>query len=504
MGIIQRPINKAESGSLHPDNVNKNDPEILFVNYLTESVEDVQRLDKAISTNHCGDFEVMPVCNCGALGGPYMLVGLEVCSKCNSRVELRGEKGMKPLVYLAKPEGIRKMMLPNVWFMIMDYIKVCKQNPFNTLLYLTNSRYTYSPVGDKRKKDHAAFMKELLSTVTFERDFNYFCRNIVRILTQICSMSSFKNNPKSAHMMAYIHRYKADIFVNNLYILHKSLIILDSNATGKYMDIRLRSVQCAIRDVTGIDTEGLTVLEKGNRVSRFINDMALFYNIYIQKRFQRKKGLWKKHIYNMKGIHIARAVIISQAHVHIHNRIEVPWTCGVVLLEQFIIAKLLDLNYTMNEAKQIHHKYTHNYSPDIHAIVKEIISESPDGKMWCMVQRFPTLSKASLLRMYFDDIKINPKDNSYAFPIQCVKGPNADYDGDAMHILLLPDQISKDSWEGFDYHYHIVDGMRYRRMSGTLGLSVQTVINYSGWLSESEINESTDQAGIAKMINDFG
>ena len=82
MGIIQRPISKRNSGHLHPDN--GNDGSVLFVNDLTHEQEDMDKISKFIMTEHTGDFEIIPQCNCESLSGPMLLVSGKVCSLCNS------------------------------------------------------------------------------------------------------------------------------------------------------------------------------------------------------------------------------------------------------------------------------------------------------------------------------------------------------------------------------------------------------------------------------------
>lgn len=488
MGIIQRPITKKLSGDLHPDN-NVNDKSILFVNELTREEEDMDKINKYIKTEHKGDFEVMPQCNCGSLSGPMLIVGNKVCLVCNSPATLRSEKPLKPIVYVRRPKGVAPLLLPYVWYMIMNLTKVGK---FNTLLYMTNSSYTFKPVGGRKTLQHNEFLEEL-NKIGFERDYNYFVNNLGRILTGLVNMKYLVRNANAKSMIEHYDSHGHDFFVDNLYVLNKSLVVIDKNATGCYMDSRLKSTHNAIRSVIGIDISGLTPHQKGNKMSKFIDEISTFYAKYINERFNRKSGLWKKHVFNMKGVHISRAVIVSQAGVHDQERLGVPWTIGVALLEQFIVAKLLHRGFCMNEAKRIHHKYIHIYNEYIHDIIKEVIANTKHGKFFIMAQRFPTLTQASMMRLYFDDVDISPEDHAFRLSIIGVRGSNADFDGDNIHVLLLPDTISEESWEPFDYHYHIFNPMAYREMSGTLSLTAQTVMNYEGWIEGCAINENTDK-----------
>lgn len=505
MGIIQVPISRERSGSLHPDNVDVEDKGILFVNRLTRSTEDMEKVTKYIKSEHDGDFEIMPQCTCGAVCGPYLKVSGIVCLICNTKATLRCEQSLKPILYLTRPIGVTKMILPNVWFMMMDLLSQTSSNPFNTLLYLTDTTYTYDGKNANRKRDHAKFLIELHEAVGPERGWNYFINNMGRILTGLANMKFLRNNPAGRYMVEYYHKHKDDFLVDNLYVIHKSLVVLDKNATGKYMDPKMKTSQIAILSMIGIDVmDGMNPTKRGNLVARFINNIAMFYSVYISKRFNSKKGLWKKHMFNMKGIHIARAVIISKVGPHEHSNIGIPWTIGVMLLEQFIVSKLLHMGYTMNEAKAIHHKYIHIYSKGLHDIVKQILADTPAGRMHIMFQRFPTLTQGSMLRMWFDDIKTNPKDHTFDLSILVVRSLNADFDGDYGHGGLLPDTLSAETWEPFDYHYNIMNPMRYRQISGNLSLSVQTIINYQTWREESFINACEDENKLNHMYELLG
>lgn len=489
---MQRVVSREFDGVLHPDNVNRNDKSKLFLNNLSSEEEDRTKLTAHLISYLQEDFEAIQSCQCGNLKKKLTLQIDEKCIYCNTTPMLRADRDLEPTLYLDRPVGIVKLMLPNVWGMFANLFMV---RSFNLLLHLCDTNST-EKVPDNIKAELAGFK--------YKRGYNYFINNLGYMLYNLSQFKHVRVKEEAKNIMPFYDRYKEDFLVDKLYMMNKQLVPIEESSTGKYFHHMFTAEQDAARGVDGIDVQNLSVAAKCNRVARFTNAMSGFYQEYMAKMFEGKKGVWKKHVFNTRGVYIIRAVTISKAGIHDLNKIDIPWTLGVVSLEQFITSKMIrDHYYTMNEAKTKFNKCIHNYCPFIHKLVKEIIAETPDERFYVMVQRFPTLTQESFVRSWFNGIGTNPQVHAIGYSDLALRGMNLDFDGDNLHVSILWDTLSVDSWSNYEYHNTILSKMEHRKMSSNLALTVQTVINYSGWKDTSPINECVDEDKIEEMELEF-
>jgi len=477
MGIMLR-VPKRGSAR-HPDTVDLKDSSKLFINELTNSLEDRERLETFLMTEHQGDMDVVPTCHCKLTKADISSTMGTICPSCGDEVSLRSDKKVEPILYVHKPKGITSLITPNVWYMIRD---LAAKGTFNTLLYMTDPTY--------RDKANPEYMDEL-NSLKFERSYNYFIENIEYMIGLILKLKHVRKKEGAKTIMKFCRTYKNDFMVSNLYTMNKSLVIVESNSTGKYMFPALGTMQNSVKGMVGIDVSSIPVSERENRTARFIDKLATFYYTYTKTMFSKKKGLWKKHVFNVKGVHTYRSVIVSIAGPQIYNQVTIPWTIAVKLMETYIISKLIRRGYTIGEAKEYHHNHLHVYSDKMYSILKELISDRPDGRIYLLTQRFPTLSTASMIRVWFNDVITNPAVHAIGYPLLIVAGPNADYDGDEMHNTLLYDQSMVDSMEGLEYHYNIIDRTSYRSLSSNLTIPTPALINFSSWYEDSNLLQST-------------
>jgi hypothetical protein len=81
---------------------------------------------------------------------------------------------------------------------------------------------------------------------------------------------------------------------------------------------------------------------------------------------------------------------------------------------------------TPNECNSFLHTYTNKYNEDLDNLLKELIAESPEGKIPIILQRNPTLVRLSAQHLYITKIKTDPDINTTSMSVLALKGPNAD------------------------------------------------------------------------------
>ena len=131
---------------------------------------------------------------------------------------------------------------------------------------------------------------------------------------------------------------------------------------------------------------------------------------------------------------------------------------------------------------------------EIAEILNELIEESPyatirSGKKGIpiVLQRNPTLDRLSAQLLYVTKFKSdNLEDNTIGLSVLVLKGPNADFDGDALNLLLITDRKLFEQFYNMSTHLGIQDLHKPRSVSGIVSIPAPTCSTLCGYFSEHE------------------
>jgi len=262
----------------------------IFINDLDmEDEESRLALDELISTKYSSDLvDLMPSCSCGELKGEFSTT--MICINCGKPVQSRIDDDVKPLLWFRKPEGIVKLINPIVLMMLFERFN---KSGFNAVQYLIDGNYRHNPTSK-----NPAILK--IKEEGIPRSLNNFVNNFDVIMDFLFSLPNYRlKRGERDYLYEIIKGDKGYIFCDYIPIPNKSFFIIEKSVTGVYVDPLVINGIDAIRNLSVLDKNLLNYSSKvkENRTSKALVKMCDYYKDYIKTRLQKKKSLFRKHVY---------------------------------------------------------------------------------------------------------------------------------------------------------------------------------------------------------------
>lgn len=466
------------------------------VNDFDKTSEDSrERLNSMIYTTHDGDvLSDNPTCRDGCTTG-HANEQL-ICPTCGTRVESKALERIETTLFLRKPDGIEALINLNVWSMLE---RIFSTNTFSYIQWITNT--AYNP--HKRPIDRIRAIESRMVEQGMDKGYNNFVRNFTwwyETLAEIVCRDR-KKREEARELWEVIQMYpRAIIFPDYLPFPNRMLIVLEETNSGGYMQLSNADAIDAIQSVCGIDldTRPAQLGQKENRIAKFMVKMHAFQTCQNDEILKPKQGLCRKQVYGSRDLLSFRAVVESITQPHNYNECHIPWSIGVVLFRQYLYNKLGTRGYTPREAKVLLDEHTKQYHPLLDELFKEIIAEA-DGAMPFLLQRNPSLGRGSILMLGITKVKTNVNEPTISISILVVRSLNADFDGDELNGMLLPDKHIQDLMYVLKPHNNILSLGEPDKISGDFAVSKQVIAIIGRFVA------SKDQVDVTKLaaMNEF-
>lgn len=448
-------------------------------------------------------FNTTPACRCGHLRKEY-LIGV-VCPQCNTPVRSILESDLEPQLWMRRPHKVAKFISPGVWIMLRDFLKV-KEGNFDVLRYLTDTDYHPKKLPEMASQIHAAGIG---------RGYNNFVENFDVILRKLMNLPRYNKadrKDRRESLMQVITRYRQNIFSDHLPLINKNLMILETSNSDRYVDHTIPMAVDAVRLLLGIDTgsspfsgddvgdrnAGFKKLRaRENRVAKMLDMLSDFFLEYFKANVASKPGLARKHLCSSRVNWSARSVITSITKPHKYDEIHVPWGVGVGLMRIHLFNRLSRMGYRPNQIFGMLSAAVVRYDPLIDRLFQQFVAESPEGGLVCWMCRNPSLARSSMQRMRITQFKTDPSDPTIGLPILSTVGFNADFDGDAMGLVLSLDKTMAGLILPLAPHKSAFDISRYRGLSSNNSIPKPVVATISSWLASK--SGRTDQSAMAEF-----
>lgn len=385
--------------------------------YSTVTEEDRALIERMTRTvyNDQDIYSNRPSCECGAITGGVNL-GVR-CKTCNTEVKELHEHMLEARVWMRSPHGVEKIINPVVWTMLKE--RFTKSN-FNMIEWLCNT--DYSPPALRPNLE----IEELLACGV-QRGYNNFVQNFDAYIDILSSIKHFSKKV-DPDFLRLIREQRHAVFSTHLPLPNKTMLILENNHSGRWMDPLIEDILNAICNMQGIDTDISTfsVRQKENRTAKTIAKLANYYYNAYQELLAKKSGIIRKHALGTRCNFSTRAVISSNTRPHKYDELEISWGQGVSVFRLHLLNRLMKMGFTPNEGTSFLQEYTTKYHPLLDQMFQDLIGSTKDGKGFAVVfVRNPSLSRASTQAMWVTKIKTDPDDPTTSLSILAVVGFNA-------------------------------------------------------------------------------
>jgi hypothetical protein len=415
-------INITTVTNLHPD-VLVNETQPFFINNLTNSKEDREKLNAHVHTTLTGDMSVKPSCTCRYTVDHIALAPTgSVCPKCGTPVCTNVERELLPTLFLKCPEGINTLLLPNFLLFFRNAFGV---QQFDTLSWLCNTNYRKYPTNNPIYK--------ILVKAGVQRGWNNFTANIEPIMRLLLNESATVKAKQVAHDCLGVYlKHKDSIHCQNLYFPSSVLFVIEATAVGNYLDFIFALLKDVVLSLTGVDLVK-TQHKRENIIGRNLIKLCEFFAKYLFKTYGGKPGILRTGLMSAKGIYVMRAVVtgITDSRGYGGNKlnddeIHLPWSGSIMMLRTHIVSKLLRRKMLLNDILKWIHDRVHHYCPDMESILNELVNEAGPEGLPCTMQRFPSLTTGSFMKVYATRIKPDPKDWTIGVSLLMVRPYNMD------------------------------------------------------------------------------
>lgn len=453
----------------------------VIVNDLNlEDQDDLNRLDSLIFTNYTEDsLEILPSCDCGETKGTYRHG--QTCKQCGTDCLTVTERPLEALLWIRAPNGVDSLFNPHVWIMLSRTFTVSK---VNVLEWLVNPRY-HIPEG----KEPLPILK--LKEMKHPRGFNYFLRNFDAIMKLLIDDRVFKisKNEDREKIKQFIKENSSKFFPKYLPIPSKMVFVTEPSAMGMYCDTSITPAVNAIRTISGMENSIVPLNQKTKEVRTFqvISKLSQYYDSFYKESLGPKEGWFRKHVYGTRSHFSFRTVITSITEPHAYDEVYLPWSPTIMAYKLHIVSKLLKRGYSPNESIRLIYESTLKYNLIIDEILRELIAESDcDGEIGLplIVQRNPSLTRGSAMALRGTRVKTDPNDNTLSISVLSISAANADFDGDALNILPIPDKKTWRRIKRLEPHLYSFETNKPRSLANYLALPSQIAITLSNWAYE--------------------
>ena len=389
----------------------------IIINTRSESSkEDKEELNKLIYTRYKTDLlSNLPACECGEIVGEHN-VGV-VCPKCTTQVTSPMDQELEPIAWMQAPIGVAALMNPIVWTMLKEKFTI---GGFEVIRWLCDGGYRPTV-----KRPPAL---EGIMALDLPSGYNNFVNNFDMIMEKLFNCKAFKPKKGATNILYDLIKLQRDcIFSQYLPLPNRSLLVIEDSPAGAYLDPIIPGVVDAIRTMASIDSalSPHTVRVKENRTVKTIAQLANFYDDLYKNSLAEKEGIFRKHIYGTRSHFSFRAVISSSTDNHKYDEIYIPWGIGISVLRIHLVNKLFKLGYTPAGAVYFLNKHSQIYNPLLDTLFQELIAEAPGRGVSCILQRNPSLERASAQAMYITRVKTDPLIPTVSLSILSVVGYNA-------------------------------------------------------------------------------
>lgn len=478
--------------SFNPENVTHK----IFLNDLPSNTkEEIERVDRLVTTiyDQIDTITNIPQCACGHYKRGYNLG--KICEYCLTTVCTVAESPIVSNVYIKVPEDDLFFVSPIFWMQLNHLLGKGRGKSYNLTDYIFNV-----PFKDKTGLPKTTLKKiQYLEEIGWQRGIKYLYHNFDKFLEILPEISS--KSELTPGTIELFRKNKDALLPKVIPLITKSFLVIEKVNKSTYSLLSFGNILDAARTaLTFSKTTSSRVLE--NKCISISRNLAIGFDGILTNLLSKKKGFFRGTWFSSKVIlSSARTVITTLNKPHHYKELHIPWNVGIEMLRIHITRKLIERGYTESDTRKIINYSINNYTVLMDEILTELINDSPfqlpeygynpnKKGLPCIFQRNPTLLRLSAqfflityikgMRLISNSYISDLSDQTISMSPLCLKGPNADCDGDAMNLQLLTVKDIQEAATMLSSHYGIFDHSDIEKLSPVLSQpdAPMYVLNY--------------------------
>lgn len=457
-------------------------PPIMVNKYDLDIEDDRKELNGHLKTVYDSDmFTTVPSCRCGQEHDTYKRG--KVCTNCNSVVAAVTEEEIESKLWMHVPKGTPAFINPQVWAVWFMAFNIKGFNPFE---YFADRQYKPSKNGDYKNKE----IYQFVASLGYERGLNTLIEHFDAIATAILTSPVVEKNISNTmtlkNSIAFYNKYRHVFFCEYLPIPSKLAFVLESNATGRYAALEMKTALDATLTICSAKKEPITRHDFRLNESiaiKTVRQLAKFYETHDSKNFAGKPGSLRKNIAGSRLPMTARCIITSHTGNHDMDEAILPRCLAIPLLKPAIINRLIARG-VISPSKQLRLIQASIKQPIviIDEILDELIQLGYMNAIVLFILRNPTLKWLSNRRFFCRTINRDPNDISIRISTLSIASSNADFDGDELNVMLQVDEEAIRYAEAFGSHNCVLDMNKVLTLSSDIGLPATLISNINRYL----------------------
>jgi hypothetical protein len=392
-----------------------------------------ERLSELVSSNGSGaDF--IARCQCDNLEGNQRIGQIcPICGAAVSPVNLLDDNNLLCRNWLTAPsELIYGWLTPKLYLALSNWLAYDKKknNYLDDILDVT------TPIPFE------------LSDLVFGKGFTYLYENFDRIFEYFAFYHPvISKKPETQAMRLCIKANREKLFCRYIPVLNSAVnpIITDNSGNNRkrYSDTTADFILKATITLSRLEFSP----KRKNRLFHVERDAFKAYKDIIaytedatSKYLSVKKAIPRMNIFGSRYHWSFRTVIVPITAPHAYYELHAPWKMAVNSLRVQIIGRLCDeFGANINDAIVKTRNALHWCDPDIHKLLNRFIEESPFPGIACVWDRPPSIRDGSVMMKFWTKIKPDLADSCISMTPMDVSLQNADFDGDNLAGIILPE-----------------------------------------------------------------
>lgn len=463
-GIVPQQDDQSFYTPIYPDFIDFNEkhdqsitPPIYLNDFDFNIEEDRQAIIELLRTEFEGNnFDTVASCSCKKYRSNSYLGSGFVCESCGHEVVKPLTSRIETKVWLKRPARVSGFISPAMYAVFFSKLNT-KSPKVNLVDYWVNPDVR----NEKRFKDPnnnafkiACKIEAFRETLNIPYGYNSFIENIDLIIrsaieadvSKVLDLSEQDRN----YYSEFWDKYRTKAVFNYLPLPNKITTVVESDQRDRYVNKEqtdLDKIYFTIAD-TYPDYD-IRVDENEDLMGRNLKGLVDALAEVQKNILFGKKGMIRYHAGAGKLPFTGRSIITGESGVCRSDTIILPWMYGLTCLDKHLTSWLYRKGYTPKKIKEIIRTAAHAKLP----IIEEFYTWIETNR-YAMVTagRNPSIQYLSA-RGFFVKFNRDLDDKSIRIPITTVKEFGADFDGDQMYVIFIPDMMSKiEAYSSWGHH----------------------------------------------------